>query len=66
MVWIMPEKKAMEIVDIFEDFLDEHYITIPSPEDDEREPDNSARLYGSVYWNLVEDVEESLRCNINE
>ena len=30
------------------------------PEDDEREPDNEAKLYGSVYSDLLDNVEESL------
>ena len=33
---------------------------IPSPEDGEREPDNEAKLYGSVYWGLMDGVEERI------
>ena len=37
--------------------LDKYDTRIPSPEDDEREPDNEAKLYGSTYYNLLDDVE---------
>ena len=52
--------EAVRIVDLFENILDAHGIKIPSPEDDERESDNEAKLYGSVYWGLLDDVEESI------
>lgn len=56
-----PRQNARDIVDIFEDVLDEYDITVPSPEDDDREEDNAARLYGSVYWSLVDAAEEYLK-----
>lgn len=45
---------------MFENILDAYGIKIPSPDDDEREPDNEAKLYGSVYWDLLDDVENSI------
>ena len=39
---------AARIVENFENVLDEQDITLTSPEDDEKEPDNAARLYGSA------------------
>lgn len=54
---IYTHDEAARIVELFENILDEYGIKIPSPEDDEREPDNEARLYGSVYWNLMDGIE---------
>lgn len=51
---------AADIVEMFEDILENNDVTIPSPEDDEKEEDNSARLYGSVYSNLLDSVENIL------
>ena len=50
--------EAADIVMMFDDVLDRYDITVPSPEDDERTEDNDARLYGSVFWELVEAVQE--------
>ena len=55
---IYTHDEAARIVELFEDVLDEYGIKVPSPEDDEREPDNEAKLYGSVYWGLMDGVEE--------
>lgn len=52
--------EAARIVDLFESLLDKHGIRIPSPEDDEREADNEAKLYGSVYSELLDSVEDEL------
>lgn len=57
---IYTRDEAMLIVEMFEDVLDTYNIKVPSPEDDEREPDNEAKLYGSVYSDLLDNVEESL------
>ena len=57
--------EAMLIVEMFEDVLDTYNIRVPSPEDDEREPDNEAKLYGSVYSDLLDNVEESLIALLN-
>lgn len=50
----------MLIVEMFENVLDTYNIKVPSPEDDEREPDNEAKLYGSTYSDLLDNVEASL------
>lgn len=49
---------AAELIDIFEDVLDEHDITIP---DEEREGnDDEARIYGKVYTDLLYITEMAL------
>ena len=35
-------------------------IHVPSPEDDEREPDDLIGLYGSTYSELLDDIESRL------
>lgn len=60
MAAIYTHDEAARIIEMFEDVLDRYGIKVPSPEDDEREPDNAAALYGSVYSELFEDVEERL------
>lgn len=45
---IFTRDEAMQIIELFEDILSEYNIKVPSPEDDEREPDNDAGLYGST------------------
>lgn len=57
---IYTRDEAVLIVEMFENVLDTYNIKVPSPEDDEREPDNEAKLYGSVYSDLLENVEASL------
>lgn len=57
---IYTRDEAMLIVEMFENVLDTYNIKVPSPENDEREPDNEAKLYGSVYSDLLDNVEESL------
>lgn len=57
---IFTRNQAATIVELFEDLLEQNGITLPSPEDDEKEPDNEARIYGSVYYDLVDDVEAIL------
>lgn len=59
------EKKATEIVELFEDVLDRFNIFIPADDEQEereraRDGENIAKLYGMVYWNLVEDVVNAL------
>lgn len=54
---IYTRSEAADIVELFEMVLDKYDIRIPSPEDDEREPDNEAKLYGSTYFNLLDEVE---------
>ncbi len=57
---VFTRDEAALILDMFERVLDTYEIKIPSPEDDEREPDNEAKLYGSVYYDLLDEVESSL------
>ena len=45
---IYTHDEAALIVEMFEDVLDEHDITIPSPEDDDRTADNDAKLYSAA------------------
>ena len=52
---------ANEICELFEEILDKHDITIPDEDDDQKEPDNTARLYGMTYATL-EDKVVSLLC----
>lgn len=61
---IYTHSEAAEIVELFEEILDRYGIRVPSPEDDEREEDNSAKLYGSVYSDLLDSVEDKLLCII--
>ena len=58
--FIYTHDEAALIVDVFESILDECNIKIPSPEDDEREPDNDAKLYGSVYSRVLDEVEDMI------
>lgn len=62
---IYTHDEAAMIVELFEDLLDAHNVRIPSPEDGERDPDNEAKLYGSVYSDLLDDVENNLEKLLN-
>lgn len=54
-------EEAANIVELFEGTLEEHDVTLPSPEDDERdEEENPVRLYGSTYYKLLDSVEAVL------
>lgn len=57
---IYTRSEAADIVELFEMVLDKYDTRIPSPEDDEREPDNEAKLYGSTYFNLLDEVEAKI------
>lgn len=57
---IFTRDEAMQIVELFEVLLGNYDIKVPSPEDDERDQDYDACLYGSTYSNLLDDVENSL------
>ena len=57
---IYTHDEAMLIVEMFEDILAKNNIYIPSPEDDDREPGDIVGLYGSVYSDLLDEVEEKL------
>ena len=62
---IYTHDEAAQIVEMFEDILDQYDIKVPSPDDDEREPDNEAKLYGETYSNLLDSVEDALIQLIN-
>lgn len=57
---IYTHDEAAQIVEMFEDLLEAHDITVPSPEDDEKDKENGARLYGSTYSDLLDSVEEAI------
>ena len=63
---IYTQNEAMNILDMFEDVLDQYDITVPSPEDDERGEYNSARLYGSVWSDLLDSIQDAIVNIINE
>ena len=49
-----------QIIDIFEDFLEDHNIDIPNEERDNN-TDNPAIIYGSDYGQLQEELLELLK-----
>lgn len=57
-------KKAAEIIELFEDLLEEKDITItcadPEEEKDRSNSQSDARIYGTEYGNLVDAVEAIL------
>ena len=57
---IYTRDEAARIVEMFENILVENGISIPSPEDDDRDPDDNLGLYGSVYSDLLDEVENAL------
>ena len=62
---IYTHDEAALIIEEFETVLEKYGITIPSPEDDEREEDNEATLYGSTYSDLLDSVEGMLISLLN-
>lgn len=48
---------AAACLEQFENVLSEQNIVLTSPEDDEKEPDNEACIYGSTYSNLLDNIE---------
>ena len=58
---IYTHDEAAKIVELFETVLDNAGIVVPSPEDDEKDPDNHACLYGSVYSYLTDNIEDILK-----
>ena len=54
---IYTHDEASQIIELFEEVLYQNNIKVPSPEDDEREEDNCAALYGSTYSDLLDDIE---------
>ena len=57
---IYTHDEASRILEAFEDVLSRYNIHVPSPEDDEREPDDLIGLYGSTYSELLDDIESRL------
>ncbi len=55
---------AVDIVEIFEDLLDEKEINVPcedwGEESERRINESSARVYGSEYGNLIDKIEDRL------
>ena len=49
---------AVEIVEMFEDLLDEHGMMIPDP--DRRGDEGEAPIYGCTWGNLVDQIAEHL------
>lgn len=58
------KEMSMNIMDVFEEFLEEHGITIPCEDEDEekerKEDECSARVYGSEYYDLESRIQEIL------
>ena len=53
-----------QIIDTFEDFLDDHHVVIENPERDfnaELDEENSANIYGSDYDELSTKLEKTLK-----
>lgn len=55
----LPRQLAIQILEVFEDFLEEKNIEIPNEE--KKENPNAARLYGEDYYNLEDRVTEILK-----
>lgn len=57
-------KKAAEIIELFEDLLDEKNITITCADSEEEKDRNNsesdARIYGMEYWKLADAIEAIL------
>lgn len=56
---------AFSVVDIFEDLLDEKDMEIPCAdaheEKDRHDHENTAKIYGTEYWYLIDRIEELLK-----
>ena len=56
---------AFSVVDIFEDLLDEKEIEIPCAdaheEENRHDHENTAKIYGTEYWYLIDRIEELLK-----
>ena len=57
---IFTRDEALKIVELFEDLLCAYDIKVPSPEDYERDLDDDVGLYGSIYSDLLDNVEDRL------
>lgn len=47
-----------QVIDVFEDFLDDKGVVIPNPEREADGEGNSANIYGSNYGNLQSRITE--------
>ena len=69
MTGMIPEY-ASAIVEVFENYLDSLNVRIPCESPDEEKErgygDNDAALYGSEYWEIVDNIEAWLNQNENE
>ena len=54
------EDEAAAIVELFDDLLVDNGIKVPSPDDDQRDEDNEAALYGETYYMLTENIAERI------
>ena len=50
-----------QIIDIFEDFLDEKGVVIENPERDEDDEEMAANIYGSDYDRLSDEITDTLK-----
>lgn len=61
---------ALQIVDIFDEFLSENNINISCLNTDEElertDEDGSSSLYGTEYWDLVDEVETFINLNAQD
>lgn len=51
------KRLAMNIIEIFENLLEENGIVVPDPD---RPEDNDTPLYGCTWANLVDDIEAEI------
>ncbi len=69
MTGLIPEY-ASAIVEVFENYLDSLNVRIPCKSPDEEKErgygDNDAALYGSEYWEIVDNIEAWLNQNEDE
>lgn len=54
---IYTRNEAADIVDFIEDILISYGIKVPSPEDDERDPEDNLGFYGTTYSDILDKVE---------
>ena len=51
---------AARIVEMLEDVLTLYNISVPSPEDEDRDPEDMIGLYGSTYSDLFDGIESEI------
>lgn len=57
---IYTHNEAAEIVELFENILSNADIKVPDVDDNQRDPNNDAVLFGETYSHLLDEVEEHL------